>query len=244
MKVSKLITEFRRRVDDQNTDPPLYDDGQIVDWLNEAMDEACIRGRLLTDSATADLCEIALVEGQAEYPLDPRIIEVTRVSIDDTRCDLDRIGIERLRASASTNNGLPTCYALEGLPEQGMTLVLDRPIAAQYDAMRIVVFRKQLVPLRIPVAGPTPIDDTPEIAEQFHRGLLHWMLHLAYDTRDSDKGDVGRSDRHERKFIEIFGVRPSASVMRKRLRHDPAVTVPDIRSTRRFRTRYRPTVDP
>lgn len=248
MRVSQLLQAFRIRVDDR-TEDYLWPDDWFIAALNEAMDEACIRAKLLTDSNTPDVCHLAVVADQTVYPLDPRVIDVLQVRLDTSRCTLDRMGYEQmiyLQATSNGSSGMPIGYAIEGMPETGLKLLLDRPIdPVAYATLRMTVERKQLQELRLPVTGPSPIDDTPEINASLHRKLLHWVAHLAYDTRDGDAQAPQLSAVAEAKFDAAFGIRQSAKNEKIRLRHHAIVVRGEdrVRSVRRIRP-YRPFVDP
>lgn len=247
-RVSQLLRDFRIRVDDR-TEDYLWTDDWFIDALNEAMDEACIRANLLHDDTTPDVCQLTVVADQTAYDLDPRVIDVLQVRLHTSRCTLDRMAYEQmvaLKAGSNGVSGMPVGYAIEGSHESGLRLLLDRPIdPVAYPTIRMTVARLQLQPLRLPVTSPTPVDDTPEIASSLHRKLLHWVAHLAYDTRDSDAGAPQRAADAEAKFEAAFGKRQSAKNEKLRLRHRAIIVREEggVRSVRRIRP-YRPFVDP
>lgn len=247
MKVSQIIAKWRLRADDRAA-PYLYSDDDGIDFLNEAMDEACIRARLLTDSSTPEICEITLDQAQTTYQLDPRVIEVDHARIDGLRAPLCRASFDSLAERASPPPmpaGAPCRYAVQGLPQQGMELTLDRLPADQYTTLRLTVKRLQLVPLVMPDPNDISTDLEPEIARQLHLKLVLWMAHLAYDGRDADASNQQMSANYEARFERAFGKRRSANVIRKQLNHSPAVTRPDIGpgGSPLRRSRYNPRAD-
>ena len=62
-----------------------------------------------------------------------------------------------------------------------------------------------------PVAG-----DDPEIDEQHHLALLHWVKHKAYAIHDTETYDRAKSDDYEIRFRNYCA---SAKVEQNRARH-------------------------
>jgi hypothetical protein len=54
---------------------------------------------------------------------------------------------------------------------------------------------------------------SPELDEQYHQGLVDWMLHRAYSKQDSETLDLGKAKEHLARFEKRFGERPSASII-------------------------------
>ena len=55
MQLSDLIKRFRIDANDK-VEPYFNDDESVTSWLNEAVNEACIRGRLLHESENTEVC--------------------------------------------------------------------------------------------------------------------------------------------------------------------------------------------
>ena len=55
-------------------------DEAVTGWLNEAEQEACIRGRLLHESGNAAVCQIVVTAGTAHYPLHPALYEIDYIA--------------------------------------------------------------------------------------------------------------------------------------------------------------------
>lgn len=70
MKVADFITEFRGIVQD-NEVPPFWASENIVRYLNEAVQEACERAKLIEDRTTPAVCSITL-QAESTYALHPQ----------------------------------------------------------------------------------------------------------------------------------------------------------------------------
>ena len=82
MTLLDLLAQFRSDAKD-TVATYLFGDLEVIGWLGEAEEEACIRARLLFDDATAALCEIAVTAGTREYAIDPRITEIVTAWLTD-----------------------------------------------------------------------------------------------------------------------------------------------------------------
>jgi hypothetical protein len=269
--LSALMKDYRRRADDRALPNPYVDDALLTDWFNEAETEACIRARLLIDNDSV-LSTIQLKHDRVEYPLDSRILEIEHARIPGRtlplqRCDYDEIAFDSQRKLERGNLGEPRQFALRDGParfpescrrfstnndeidQHGLRLVLDRPPNTDlFKTISLVVRRLPLTPMAVPsLTGRPIVDPTPEINPQYHRYLVLWPLHLAFDGRDQDRGDPKRAQNYEDRFDAFFGKRPSADTERKRLRHRPTIIAPDstfqASGNTSFR-RYRPRPDP
>lgn len=59
-------------------------------------------------------------------------------------------------------------------------------------------------------------DSIPEISEEYHFDLIHWICHLAYSKQDAETYDAGKRDWHDKKFTNAFGPMLSASTQENR----------------------------
>lgn len=234
MDVAALLARFRLLAGDRGT-PPLWADDIVVDWLNQAEREACIRAHLLEDETTPDIVNITVVPAQFEYKLHPLIQDVKRLRIyypasGDTPAQYNRIergdeerDIRYWWDQRPNADGRPNYYAVlgDGDENAGRTLVLDQVPSSPATTMQMVVDRYPLQPMDV-----ASTSDTPEIHPNHHPHLVEWALHLAFLTRDIEGAALPRTDRHLQRFVDAFGERPDANVRRKRLRHRATICRP------------------
>jgi hypothetical protein len=91
MNVGELLTQLRLELSDPvNTVSPgttnlsndaLWPDSQLINYLNWAEREFATRIQFYRD-VTSTMTQIALVAGQSDYPLDPRILSVLSVQLN------------------------------------------------------------------------------------------------------------------------------------------------------------------
>ena len=79
MKVADFITEFRDIVKD-NEVPQFWSSENIVRYLNEAVQEACERAKLIEDRTTPAVCSITLQAGESTYAIHPSVFEIKRLA--------------------------------------------------------------------------------------------------------------------------------------------------------------------
>lgn len=213
MTRQELIQEFRATVRDTEQ-PYLWPDEQVEAWLDEAEQEACIRGRLLHESCHPLVCEIAVQAGVAVYPLHAAVTEITHLSLeaggelgrDIPLCSMDAVDAQ-LNIGWRTQRG-----RVKAAIQMDKTIRLA-PVPDTDGLLRLECYR---LPLR-PVSRRA--EAVPEIHAAHHRSLLDWVLYKAYGVPDSDLMDVQRSAQAERVFSQYFGARPDCD-LRRQTRHD------------------------
>lgn len=225
MTLDQLITQCRFVLDDKKA-PYLWDTDSLTLWLNEAQREAAERGRLLADRTTADICQVQLVEGQYEYLLDPRVLDVEVARLRQGRRPLERVTDEHMECVPKTRIGPPRAFLVEERAGQ-LVLRVDRqppdPTTIPTDSYLPII---DLQVIRLPLDDMELPDDEPELLPQYHLNLTHWALFRAFSTRDSDAGDSDRADRADAQFTRAFGQKIDANVRRKQLRHRATVCRP------------------
>lgn len=206
MKLSELISRFRIESHD-TVEPYFVSDEAVTMWLNDAQDEAVIRGRLLYEFQDTDLCNIPVTAGTAYYPLDSRLYELVFVCLNRDQCKPDHL----YNATPEYLNGrLPDWRQRKGRPEyfiqddKGIRLV-PMPIA---DSEIIIEA------YRLPMEAMEDPDDEPEIHKANHAYLVQWALHKAFSVPDSEFFDKDRAFVALETFNKVFGLRPDRDLRR------------------------------
>ncbi|CAN7368406.1 hypothetical protein LJR074_002184 [Acidovorax sp. LjRoot74] len=211
MKVEDFITDFRDAVADHVV-PPFWSDAEIVRYLNEAVQEACERAKLIEDRSTAAVCSVPIQAGESTYPLHPSVFEIKRLTFRGR--PLDETSVEELDEDSpgwENRSGQPRCFIFEqasGIRPAQVRLV-PTPTAAE--AVALTVYRGAIKPLSADITT-----GKPEIPERFHVQLMDWMLHRAYLKQDADTFDAKKAAESRSLFVLAFGEHPDANVQRKR----------------------------
>lgn len=205
MKLSELRDEARGRLDDR-APPYLWSAPDLDRYINNAVEEAAIRARLIYDERTPRVVEIALREGVAEYPLAAEVIRVDYAVLKSTGREIERIKDRDLRdwdCRWKAATGTPIAFH-----ERESTIrVYKIPEAA--DVLMLGLWR-------LPLCKLTRDDDEPEIPRREHIKLVDWACREAYLKRDSDTQDENKAATFEALFTASFGPRETADVYRKR----------------------------
>lgn len=223
MTLSDLLKKLRRRLNDKAL-PYLWDDAELTEYLNEAVDEAADRARLIYDE-TSSLTQFDVTADQAFYPLNNRVLDVDRVKLNGhllrrkTKMQLDNGEFSgyargRYETYANPHHGMSSAVTWEndtGTPwafieEVNSIQLYPKPVVS--GKLTLSLWRLPLEPL----VGP---DDEPEIPAQHHPRLIEWALHLCYLNRDSDAEDQVRAEKYAADFEQSFGARKDANVQRK-----------------------------
>lgn len=213
MNLSELIRKFRVAAFDQEQ-PYLFSDSDITDWLNDAVDEAAIRGRLIHESDNPLVCTIAVTQGVSSYPLHKALYEIESIHwVDNNRPsrvdEVMQISQEDMAIKWGdwrTRAGSPE-YAI-----QQDTSIRIVPAPKSDGVIHMEGYRTPLEPMALD-------DDEPEINPIHHKHLIQWALHEGFSIPDSEVFDANRAEIAENKFTQYFGERPSAN-LRRRTRED------------------------
>jgi hypothetical protein len=201
MKLKDLIATFDRLAAD-TAEPQGWTPDEKIRFANQAEREACLRARLIRDNDEAGVCVASINANTTTYDYSPLIIQVLRAKLDSMTRPLIKKTAEQLDAdwpAWETATGGTDYYIEDGKSRQ---IRFVCPVKAA-DTLRMHVYRYPLVDM-------ADVDaDEPEIAEQYHYGLVYWMLKLAYETQDSETGDPHKAKDYEDRFTGIFGPRPS-----------------------------------
>lgn len=205
MNVSGFIAAFRLSAQDAVA-PYLWSDVEIVDYLNDAINEACERALLIEDRVTPAVCSITLVAGQSDYTLHASIIKVKRLTfrgraLTETSVEAMDDGDPQWESRA----GEPRQYILAG--NHGLRMI---PTPTVGEAIALTVYRTPVAALAV-----APGTATPEIPERHHQRLMDWVRRCAYLKPDSEVFDKAASERYEAAFEGSFGARIDANVQRK-----------------------------
>lgn len=212
MTLKELIDRFRNAAMD-TVEPYLWGDEAITQWLNDAVAEAAVRGRLLHESSNADVCRIAVTSGSAVYPLHPALYELDyiafRVEGALSAQPVRLVSTEYLdsmwpswRDEVLRSNGSGALYAVQY--EESIRLAPRPKVNGELI----------LEGYRLPLSPMADEEDTPEIHLAHHEYLVHWALHKAFSIPDSEIFDQERADRSEAAFEQYFGPRPDADLRR------------------------------
>lgn len=221
MILSELIRQFRVLAFDKEQ-PYLFSDEDITDWLNDAVKEAAIRGRLIHDSTTTGVCTISTQPNVSIYALHESLYEIDSLHWLSADNPYKVNGLQLVSQEdmadiwhdwRTRNHGTPE-YAVQD--DTGIRLV---PAPREAGVLHIEGYR-------IPIAPMVLDTDRPEINIIHHEYLIQWALHKGFSVPDAETFDLNRAALAEQEFTNYFGERPDAD-LRRITRHDvPHVVKP------------------
>lgn len=166
-------------------------------FFNEAIDEACRRARLITDSSTAVICSIAVTADTSSYALDSRIIKISRVQLAGRDAPLERFSwrdLDRRYPGWEAQSGEVVGYLTDR-----SSGYLDLYRTPETDgSLSLTVFRTPLSPL-------VDDTDTPEIAPRYHAKLVPYVIARCRDIEDTELYDPRKAARALSLFDAEFG---------------------------------------
>ena len=215
MTLEDLIRRFRVLAKDVEQ-PYRAEDLDVIDWLNDAQAQACVRGRLLVAEDDAALCQIALMPGQSAYEHHRSIYEFIDLRIKSPTGQVRKLVLksrEWLDAEMPDwrDYQRPACMAIQ--TDTGLRLV---GYVDPGEVLHLEAYRLPLVPMAAPADpdDPNAVWPAPEIHEAHHEHLIQWALHKAFSVPDSELFDPDRSALSERAFTAYFGPLPDSDMRR------------------------------
>lgn len=225
MTGQEMIVHLRESVLDDSAAPYLWQDTELMRYLNYAEVQACRRAHLIIDGTTANdsgtaatagtlgqrpLCTLSVIADTATYILSPKILQIKRCQLKSmtvpligpvTYPEIDEyssgwIGTNGTIGTAGSG-GYPTYFLNE--PGNTITFILAPSLS---DTASLVVSRIPLTPFTL--------STSPEIPEKYHEGLMDWAAHLAYMKNDSDTLNLNLAKVYADKFEIQFGKLPDA----------------------------------
>lgn len=207
MTLEDLIRRFRVAAGDTVSPGYLFADPDIIDWLNDAQEQACVRGRLLRDDSTAAVTRIPLTVGTATYKLHEAVYELISMRLIKATGDRPTTLVVKSREWLDTNfpDWRDTTRPAEILIQDDTSIRVVGTFAVG-DRIDIECYR-----LPQQVANDT---DEPEIHRAHHVHLIDWALHRAFSIPDAEVFDASRAEKAEKAFTAYFGLPPDSDMRR------------------------------
>lgn len=223
MTLKELILAARGRLDDLGGDLESFDwetedsallwtNDDLTRYANEAENEYC-RRRPILDSETAAVCQIAVTAGTGVYALDARVVRVKRAKLSTEREVLSKVTKNWLDYEYQGWEEWTSdpWYYIDDETDQKLRIVSPPKVDGNLD---MTVGRLPLDPMLWADRDTV----SPEIPEQHHNDLLHWMLHLAYLKADSETYDPRKATGYRDLFTTEVAPQISAEDERNRRR--------------------------
>ena len=206
MNLADLIRRFRVLSKDAVL-PYRTEDQDVIDWLNDAQAQACVRGRLLVAEGDPLLCQIALIPGQSTYPLHRSLYELIDLRVITPAGEVRKVVLksrEWLDAEFPEWRDCQRDCTMAIQTDTGLRLVGKVNTG---EVLRLEAYRLPLKKLDNDM-------DKPEVHEAHHEHLIQWALHKAFSVPDSELFDPNRSVLSERAFTSYFGRLPDSDMRR------------------------------
>lgn len=211
MNLKSLIERFRVEANDIQ-EPPLWTDQEITGWLNEAQEQACLRGRLLMEDSNSSVCRIKLTQGTSTYKLHPALYEISSIRLVGTASMSRQLSIVSREWMDSRMANWRECQQPARWVIQDETSL--RIVGTFADGSEL-----KLEGYRLPLHPMCSDSDEPEIHRASHLQLLHWVKHQAFSKLDVEGLNAGQASKHEQAFANYFGL-PVDSNLRRKTRED------------------------
>ena len=217
MDLAALISQYRSDAKDR-VSPYLATRADVVMWLNEAQNEACMRKRLLRLADNATYCDIAVTAGTASYSLNAVWAWVDRVDwLQDGETEPVKLPICTV---AFLDRYRPTWRTAVTQPE--FVIITDHQL--QLGCIPETAGDLTLEGYRLPtVPIEDAADESPEIHVSHHRHLVKWLLFRAFSRPDSQLYNPDGAAKAMAEFDAYFGLPVDADRRRDQVQDMPQV---------------------
>ena len=207
MDCEALVALVRRTIDD-TVEPYLVSDDAITDYLNEAVQEACVRGRLLHRIGQS----VTLEDGEDTFKLPNGIYEIENIVCHG----------KRLTLLSRKTDGDVFHHHITTLPSHALQLDNEVRVHPTPDRMVQLYVDGYAVPVDDEIMSDD--EDEPVINSIHHRKLVHWVVHKLFEIPDTEIFDPSKSQRALAEFMDYFGGSPDSD-LRRITREDRPQTV-------------------
>jgi hypothetical protein len=183
MNLNELMGHLRCSVLRDDASPYLWQNSELLRFLNQGQKEFCRRTHCLVDD-DSDFATFDTVEGQSTYTLDSRIIFVQElgVELDDGEGNLTYYELAdrtRNQLRNSYNKGRPMAYNLQVARNK----IRFYPTPDKAYTIRMAV-------ARLPERDLQNGQDIPEIPERYHLALTSFAAYMALMNNDPERAQM------------------------------------------------------
>lgn len=216
MTLNDLIILFGIETRD-TVEPYLFPVDERMMWLDEAVEEACLRKNLLFDDSTAAICTIDVTTPTYSYDLHEAINHITEAHLI--------VGTEYFYLNLVSRDELDQIRPgwREDSVDEPKYLVVDEnsvrlvPPPANDGTLQLEVYRVPVESEYMSVSS----GKVPVIAATHHKWLVHWAVFKALGRPDADYYHPEGAQKALNAFENYFGRRPDADRLRKTRENRP-----------------------
>lgn len=202
MNAGDVIDIWRRHVDDVAT-PFLWSDEEVLEYLNDAQNEAARRTRYFVDSTTTAVAQMVVTQASGGLvALDPRVLFVRNARIAAS-LPLARRTMQDMQSCDPYWQDAGASKPRVFIPDYQTGKLLFWPAPDADYTVKLTVVRDPLVEV-------TKEDDPLELPARYLRNLRHWMAYRGYSKPDKETYDPQRAGQELVLFEQEFGARSSA----------------------------------
>jgi hypothetical protein len=239
MKLEDLLSELRENILNDRSDRVegssdyFWSDATLVRYINEAQTRFAKRGLVIRDGTTAEVCQVTLQEGVANYTLHPKVVAVLSAKHEDDSVDLARLGHTEIDTYQIPDTHYFDLSAVSHLgPGKPLCFTTDEEVKADdNDSYGVINFRVyptpdvdqegKVITLRV---ARLPIEDLkltglkahPEIPAEHHLEMLDWAAYLALRVVDIDAGAPMRANEFKESFEQHVEAARTAALRKMR----------------------------
>ena len=206
LKAEEIIQRARRKLDDEVSDFK-WDELELIDYLNDSIDEICLRSNVLVESQNESITSYTVTAGEPLIELDNRIIKIKSARLllldqSEENPNNRRYGLlqsrpvtffERYFWNWEEDESDPWAY----IPDMQVGYIRLYPKPKLDDTLRLIVTRYPLQRF-----NNQNLDEYPELPE-FHEYLVDGIMKNAFEKDDEDTNNQRKVIYYERRWDKL-----------------------------------------
>jgi len=194
MDFSSMELSARQTLDDNSTSDRLWSQLELLEYAQDAENEACERADLIIDTESS-LTNITIIASTGTYGIASTVISVRSAMLSTGTEPLMETSEKVLDLSVSgwrTVTGTPRSYVMT--PTNKIILY---PMPSAVSVLNMTVSRFPNTPMTL--------TGSPEVDSRYHQGLVLWMCYRAYLKNDSETLNTDKAADYLKLFEKYFG---------------------------------------
>lgn len=201
--LTQLLSRWRLFLND-TVAPYSWDDEELTEYANRAIEEICLDCMAIKDRTTATdgtdaVCQITLVQDQTYYDISDKVIAIEKAKVAGEATGMAIKDLEWMEENMgdweTMESGTPRIFIIDGGGDNTIAVYPAPDAAMAGTVINMVVSRLPITELNY----ADPANSSPEIKQKFQRFIDNGVYMFAFRKHDEDT-ENGLAQAHQGYF--------------------------------------------